>query len=135
MPGESKNYRVLIVDDDALVRSAIGRMLHNLHGDHFEFNTAPDGVEADRAVEVLQPDLIILDLKMPGRDGFEVCRHLKENPKTRNIQILAVSGTIRREDYHKILEAGADAFLEKPFSEKNLKERVSGLLHPEENHD
>ncbi len=134
LKGISKN-RILIVDDDPSVRNAIRRVLHQAHSKDYEIETASEGFEAGRILQKFQPDLVILDLKMPKMDGFEVCRQIKTHPETRHIKVLAMSGTVRKEEYQKALDLGADSFLEKPFSEQVLKDRLLQLFGLEESRE
>ncbi|MBI3313533.1 MAG: response regulator [Candidatus Omnitrophica bacterium] len=137
VPDKLKNvskHRILIVDDDAAVVNAIKRVLRQLNGKDYEFETAHDGFEAGKAVQKFQPELMILDLKMPRMDGFEVCKQIKSHEDTQSIKILAVSGTVSKEDQNRIMHSGADDFLEKPFTENVLKERVMKMLNQGENH-
>ncbi|OGW72802.1 MAG: hypothetical protein A2Y02_02730 [Omnitrophica bacterium GWA2_52_12] len=130
-------YRILIVDDDAAMLNAIRRILADFSSEDYEFEMAGDGFAAGRAVQKFQPDLMILDLKMAGMDGFEVCRQIRVDSDARAIKILAVSGAVspgfaHADERQKILNLGADDFLEKPFTEQALKSRVLQLLFRED---
>lgn len=122
--------RLLIVDDDLNMAAAMRRALNDEPFDDCVVEVAYDGFEAGRLLERITPCVIILDLKMPGMSGFEVCRRLKAQERTRAIKILAVSGTHREADWQEIAAAGADAFLEKPFDDSMFKAKVLELLQP-----
>jgi len=117
--------KVLIVDDDAKVQKIIARLITQ-GGYHFEI--ASDGFEAGVKVMEFKPGLVILDLIMPGMDGFEVCRRIKNNPSTAHIKILAVTGYDTPENRTRIMAAGADRYLAKPFDLKALLDHVDSLL-------
>lgn len=138
IPKELRHFfktRILIVDDDPAMRHAIQRMLFEFKKKDYEFETAGDGFAAGLAVQRFRPDLVILDLKMPGMDGFAVCKQIKTNPETRHIRILAVSGTVSDKDRCRVLELGADDYLEKPFPENLLKDRVLKLFSRGQSHE
>jgi len=94
----------------------------------YDIEEAANGIEAERKIKEFLPDLIVLDIKMPGKGRYEVCLNLKEDPSMRNIKIIGitgVSGTIG-ESIMKAL--GADYFFEKPFDPKRLEEKIEELL-------
>lgn len=121
--------RILVADDDR----ALGHMLKAVlleasdQGD-YEVAVAPDGFEAGMMVHKFKPDVLILDLRMPRVDGFEVCRRLKADPETKHIRIVAISGVAEEEDIQRIKELGADEFMAKPLKWQELKARVDRLL-------
>jgi DNA-binding response OmpR family regulator len=117
--------RILIVDDDPIVRRFVGGLLSE-HG--YEVREAEDGEEALRIAGPLAPALILLDLVMPFRDGFEVINALKEEPATRGIAIIVVSVKDREEDVVKALNLGADDYMVKPFSTQELLARIRKVL-------
>jgi len=90
--------------------------------------TASDGFEAGVKVVSFNPGLVILDLFMPGIDGFEVCRWLKNNPDKSHIKILVVTGYDTPENMKRIMDAGADGYLTKPLDTETLIQNVISLL-------
>ncbi len=118
--------KVLIVDDEPDVTAFIQGALESMNsGYHIE--TAADGYEALIKVGDFKPELLILDLRMPKIDGFEVCTRLKNDPATKGIKILAVSA-FGPEDLDRIIECGADIALPKPIKLKDFHRSVSKLL-------
>ncbi|MDO1559922.1 PleD family two-component system response regulator [Brevundimonas sp. 2R-24] len=116
--------RILVVDDvDANVRLLEAK----LTADYYEVLTAHDGLTALELAAVERPDLILLDVMMPGMDGFEVCRRLKEASDTRHIPVVLVTALDGRQDRVTGLEAGADDFLTKPLDDVILMARVRSL--------
>ena len=122
--------RILIVDDDPATRKLLSELLTR-HG--YQTKIASDGFEAGAKVMEFKPGLMILDLIMPGIDGFEVCRKIKGNPETMHIKILAVSGYDTDENRDRIMEAGADYYLPKPIKGSLLLELARSLLNGGEN--
>jgi len=117
--------RILIVDDDAFVRRPLEFILR---GEGFEPATACDGEECLASVAADRPDLIVLDVMMPGRSGFEVCRVLKSDPDTSGIPILLLSARGQERDRDRGIAAGACDFLTKPYSPSDLVRRVREIL-------
>ena len=111
--------RILVVDDEQSIISLISRILKKSHPDCV-LSFAMDGFEAGKQAISFKPDLIILDLKLPGVDGFEICRKLKSDPKTEHIKILAITGYPSEETKKRILSCGADAYLPKPFDNEEF---------------
>ena len=117
----SKN-RILIVDDDSNIAELISLYLAK---ECFDTQTVGDGESALRAVKTYQPDLILLDLMLPGIDGYQVCREVRA---TTDIPIIMLSA--KGEVFDKVLglELGADDYIEKPFDSKELVARVKAVL-------
>lgn len=125
---QPQNKKVLIVDDDPQIREIFSRILYN-HG--YLTETASDGFEAGVKVVSFKPALVILDLFMPGMDGYEVCGQLKNNPDTSHIKILAVTGYDTPENMKRIMDAGTDSYLTKPLDGETLIQNVISLLNIE----
>lgn len=121
--------RILIVDDDPL---NVKLLAANLSPAKFEIRIAYDGDEALKKVEEEHPDLILLDVMMPGLDGFGVTARLKDSPGTRDIPIIMVTALNSEDDKARGLDAGADEFLNKPVNAAELKARIRSLLHLKE---
>ena len=117
--------RILVVDDiPANVKLLEARLL----AEYFDVLTAADGYEALAICDRNQVDLILLDIMMPGMDGFEVCERLKANPKTAHIPVIMVTALDQSADRVRGLKAGADDFLTKPVNDLQLISRVKSLL-------
>jgi excisionase family DNA binding protein len=118
--------RILIVDDEPTVVAFIESAL--LLEGKYELATATDGFDAGQQVVTFNPDLIILDIMLPGMDGFEVCRRVKTDSATQRIKILAITGFATEENVRRILHTGADDYLAKPLKLQDLQEKVAELL-------
>lgn len=111
--------RILIVDDDQNVASLIAELIEQRDA-RVETEIARDGFEAGVMVEAFRPHAMVLDLMMPGIDGFEVCRRLRSRPTLNHIRIVAVTGFPSAENVDRILAAGAVACLPKPLDAERL---------------
>jgi len=116
---------VLIVDDNQQNVELLQAFLESLP---VRLVTASDGVEALEKVQQHQPDLILLDIMMPRMSGFQVCRKLKGDPKTRDIQILMVTALNELGDIEEATDCGTDDFVSKPVNKFELLTRVKSLL-------
>ncbi len=123
---ELKNQRILIVDDEPEILNLLTRILSK---EGYCLETANDGFDAGMKIMTFKPGLVILDLIMPGMDGFEVCRQIKTKPDTAHIKVLAVTGYDSEEHREKILSEGADAYLTKPFFNEGLMQTIQTLLN------
>jgi two-component system cell cycle response regulator len=117
--------RILVVDD---VEPNVRLLEAKLTLEYYEVLTAADGATALQVAADERPDLILLDVMMPGMDGFETCRRLKADPVTRHIPVVLVTALDGREDKMKGLEAGADDFVTKPIDDVILFARVKSLV-------
>ena len=113
---------ILVVDDDAEIRSLVAEYLTQ-HGYHVR--TARDGAALRRALETDRPDLVVLDLMLPGEDGLSLCRDMRA---TSNVPVIML--TARREEIDRIIgiEMGADDYLGKPFNPRELLARIKSVL-------
>ena len=116
---------VLLVEDDEDSRRIVRTLLTRAGHEMVEAVTGPDGVAA--AGRHL-PDLILMDLQLPGYDGFEATRRLKANPALQHIPILAVTSYVMSDDESRALEAGCDGYVSKPFSPRALLDTISDFL-------
>lgn len=116
---------ILIVDDDPVGRD----LLHALLNDKgYTLAFAENGIEAITRAREIQPDVILLDVVMPGMDGFEVCRKLRADPILAEVPIILVTGLSDRESFLEGLNAGADDFVSKPFDAIELQTRVAAIV-------
>src|SRR4051812_23235619 len=117
--------RVLVVDD---ILSNVKLLEAKLSAEYFEVATAYNGVDALAKIEEQEPDIVLLDVMMPGMDGFEVCRRIKQNPTTAHLPVVMVTALDQPADRVAGLEAGADDFLTKPVDDAALFARVRSLV-------
>lgn len=117
--------RILVVDD---ILANVKLLEAKLTAEYFEVLTAIDGPSALEVVNNEMPDIILLDVMMPGMDGFEVCRRIKANPVTEHIPVVMVTALDQASDRVTGIEAGADDFLTKPVNDIALMARVKGLV-------
>jgi phosphate regulon transcriptional regulator PhoB len=116
---------VLVVEDEPDIRALI---VHHLTREGFRCRTAATGVEALGRVRAAAPDLIVLDLMLPELDGLEVCRRLRRDPATAGVPIIMLTAKADEVDRVVGLEMGADDYVAKPFSPKELVARVRAVL-------
>ena len=117
--------QILVVDD---VPANIKLLEAKLSSEYYDVVTAKDGPEAIELTKKRKPDLVLLDVMMPGMDGFEVCRKLKEDAEVSHIPIVMVTALSEKSDRLKGLEAGADDFITKPLNDMALFSRVRSLV-------
>ena len=117
--------RILIVDD---VAANLRLLEARLSAEYYQVATAQDGQEALRMARSWQPDLVLLDVMMPGLDGFETCRALKRDPMTQHIAVVMVTSLDQGAERVRGLEAGADDFLTKPVDFTTLLARTRSLV-------
>jgi two-component system alkaline phosphatase synthesis response regulator PhoP len=116
---------VLVVDDEEDILELVG---YNLKKAMYACSCASTGTEAVRLARSLIPDLVLLDLMLPGLDGFEVCSMLKNDAKTRHVPIIMLTAKGAESDIVRGLESGADDYVTKPFSPRVLLARVAAVL-------
>lgn len=121
----SQEKKIMIVDDDTAIQKLLSKMLLS---NGYQVENASDGFEAGVKTIQFKPDLMILDLFMPGMDGFEVCKQIKANSNTAHIKVLAYTGYDTAENKERIMQAGADGYMAKPVGRKALLENLKNLL-------
>lgn len=124
---ESSTPRVVIVDDDPAICVTVKKLIKKIVVG-VEMETADNGFDAGQKIAEIQPTLVVLDLMLPGIDGFKICASIRANDKLKDTKILAISGNTEPEYRTKALDAGADAFLAKPFELADFKEAVLQLF-------
>lgn len=117
--------RILIVDDEPNLVLAL-ELLMKKQG--YEIETADDGEKAVEAVERFRPDLILLDVMMPKVDGYEVCQRIRANPAHRGVTIVMLTAKGREVEREKGLALGADLYITKPFSTREVVRQVKEIL-------
>jgi DNA-binding response OmpR family regulator len=125
-----RQSNILVIEDDDIVARTIERCLR---GKEYYVNLANSGVAGLKAAHRKVPDLVILDVIMPGMDGFTVCKEMREDPILKNVPILFLTAKIKQEDAILGLSLGADDYLRKPFNVDELLLRVSAILRRTKN--
>lgn len=120
-----QGIKVLVVDDDPSIVKVI-RLLLKSRG--FEICEALNGASCLETAANEHPDIILLDIMMPDIDGYEVCRHLKANESTADIPVVFVTAKTSEEDMQHGLELGAKAYIKKPFSPRDLAQKINEVL-------
>lgn len=124
--------KILIVDDEPNIVISL-EFLMNREG--FEVVVAKDGEEALSNIQEQQPDLVLLDVMMPKINGFDVCKQIRSDPKLSDTRIIMLTAKGRAAEVAKGLELGADGYITKPFSTRDLVVQVKNLLGLDENRD
>jgi DNA-binding response OmpR family regulator len=120
--------KVLIADDEANIVTSLEYLMRE---SGYEVRVARDGDEALAQVDSFHPDLVLLDVMMPRRSGYEVCRALRQRPDGRRIRIVMLTARGREAEVSKGLSLGADAYVTKPFSTRELAATVARMLSGE----
>lgn len=121
---------ILIVEDEENISVALRYLMK---GQGYNVVVARDGEEALTMLGQSQPDLILLDVMMPKRDGYDVCQTIRSNPAWQGIKIIMLSAKGRDIEVEKGLALGADAYMTKPFSTRDLAAKVQAMLSGDEN--
>ena len=123
MPGKT----ILIADDEPYLIRSLSFVLKK---EGYLFEVAMDGLEALEKIRRLRPSLVFLDIQLPKMDGFEVCRQIKTDPELREIYIIMLTAKGQDLDRQRGLAVGANEYMTKPFSPKELIKHLQGLLSP-----
>ncbi len=124
---DSGRKRVLVVDDDEAIVEMFVELLER--DGRFEVKTASTGYDAGILTEQFQPDIILLDFKLPDINGTAVCRTIRSNPNYEHIKIIAISGVADPDEVDELRAAGADEFIRKPFDITEVIDRVADLVN------
>jgi DNA-binding response OmpR family regulator len=119
--------KILAVDDEPNILMSIEFILEM---EEYEVHTARDGEEALEVAGRVHPDLILLDINMPFKDGYEVCRIIRERDDLRDTKVVMLTAKGQTLEKKKGLEVGADEYIAKPFSAEDLLEKIRTLLEP-----
>jgi DNA-binding response OmpR family regulator len=119
---------ILVVDDDPVIQKLLEV---NFEMEGYQVETASDGEEALATVASQHPDVVVLDVMMPKVDGIEVLRRIKADAATATVPVLLLSARAQAKDINAGIEAGADAYMTKPFDPVELLDRVASLLKGE----
>jgi DNA-binding response OmpR family regulator len=122
---KNKAATVLVVDDEPNIVLSL-KFLMDQAG--FDVRVARDGEEALRAIEEQPPDLVLLDVMMPKKDGYDVCQTVRQNPAWENVRIIMLTAKGREVEREKGIALGADDYITKPFSTREVVERVRQVL-------
>ena len=117
--------KILIAEDEPSIVVALEYLLQRRG---YDVHIARNGDEALKQVEAHVPDLVLLDVMMPLRSGYEVCKRIRERPDWRHIKIVMLSAKGRDAEVNKGIAAGADLYITKPFSTREMVEKINGLL-------
>ncbi|MEO8752917.1 MAG: response regulator [Casimicrobiaceae bacterium] len=120
--------KILIADDEPNIVAAIEFLLQR---NGYVVYVARNGDEALKVIEAERPDLVLLDVMMPVRSGYEVCKRIREHDLWRDIKIVMLSAKGRDAEVSKGLAVGADLYITKPFSTRDLMSRIGALLAPQ----
>jgi len=118
-------WRVLIADDQPNIVASLEFLMRR---SDYDVRVARDGEEALRLAETFRPDLVLLDVMMPVRSGFDVCQKLRENVALRDMKIVMLTAKGRDTEKNRGADLGVNAYVTKPFSTKDLMNTVRGLL-------
>jgi len=120
----SAGVRVLVVDDEKSVISVVRRFLERTRTP-FQVEAAMDGFDAGHQVATFKPDVVFLDLRLPGIDGFEVCRRIKTAPEHAGTHVIAMTGYYDNDIANRVMELGASMCLSKPFTPDDLRRALA----------
>ncbi len=123
-----KKKKILIADDETYVHELLTAVLSS---NEFDIIHAYDGQETVERVDNEQPDLVVLDIMMPIKDGRDICQDIKKNPRTKDIKILMLSGKDEQLDRIVGFESGADGYIAKPFSPSHVARRIKKMFEKE----
>jgi len=129
LSGKKQKKRILIVDGDRTIQSLQQLLVKD---NIYDVAIAQDGFIAGQKFCEFKPDLVILDIRISGLDGYELCSRIRNNLNDKDVKIIAISGEVGQEGFDRILKLGADDFLSKPFDNETLELKIKKLLELKE---
>ena len=120
--------KILIVDDEIHIRALLAQTLEDFESAGIELLLASDGLEAWNVVQTERPELIILDVMLPGLSGYKVCQCIKSDPDLSNIHVIMLTAKGQEMDRRRSTEVGANEYITKPFDPDYLIERTASVL-------
>ena len=120
--------KILIVDDEPNIRTLLLQAFEDLAAKGIEILETGEGIEAWRVIQAERPELIILDIMLPGMSGYEVCQHIKSDPELSKTYVIILTAKGQAADRKRSFEVGADEFILKPFDTMYLIRRVTEAL-------
>lgn len=124
---ESQEKKILIVDDNPETVEMLKSLLKTQNANYI-IRTADNGFEAGKQVVSFHPDLLILDVVLPGWNGIQVCQNLRRDPATRDIRVIVMTGHDGMDSHEEFMRLKVDAFMEKPFEIPDFSEKVKDIL-------
>ena len=123
-----KTPKILIVDDDSNLRTLITATLEKLEDYGVELLTAENGEDALKIIKAEKPNLVILDVMMPGMSGYDVCNVIKNELGMKDIFVLMLTAKGQKQDKEEGMDAGADSYMTKPFDPNEIVDKVAEVL-------
>jgi DNA-binding response OmpR family regulator len=120
--------KILIVDDEFFIRALLEQALEDFTGAGVELLSVDEGEKAWDVILAERPDLIVLDLMLPGTSGYEICQRIKDDPALSSIYVIMLTARGQLTDRQRGLAVGADEYITKPFDPKQLVERIANVL-------
>ncbi len=120
--------KIVVADDDPLNLDLITDVLKSLRGQGVEVLAVDDGLQAFNLIHEVRPQVVVLDAEMPGMEGCEVCRQIKQDPDLANTYVVMVTANVQESQRRIALDAGVDEYIVKPFDVFVLRERVMDVL-------
>lgn len=121
----SQAYKILVVDDDPYILMSLEFLMRK---NGFDVLIARNGTETLELLEQHVPDVVLLDIMMPDVDGYAICKHIKKSVSHKNTKVVFLSAKSKEADIQKGLSLGAELFITKPFSNKDLVHKITALL-------
>jgi two-component system cell cycle response regulator DivK len=121
----TENLKILYVEDNPENRLLVRRILL---AEDFDVIEAQDAYQAMKIIETVQPDLILMDINLPEIDGYTLTARMKENPKLRNVPIIALTANVMKGDRERILDSGCDGYIQKPIDVDALPVQIRSFL-------